>query len=166
MSEPEFQPDQPEHSEKPDCWCGPILLEICPECDPFDGVDLDSPEGERQVKQAMCVRVPMVGVQARRPKKSRGCWRCGEYGLNMHTAQELANLGEAAGVTLVIHRQQKTSPATSAPGTEPCSEPASAGRSRASCSTPSASATRAYPEPAPPADGTPREPEPSEPLSP
>ena len=163
MSEPEFQPDQPEHSEKPDCWCGPILLEICPECDPFDGVDLDSPEGERQVKQAMCVRVPMVGVQARRPKKSRGCWRCGEYGLNMHTAQELADLGEAAGVTLVIHRQQKL---TSAPGTESCSEPASAGRSRASCSTPSASATHACPEPAPPADGTPREPEPSEPPSP
>lgn len=102
-------PNNPGHTQIPDCPCNPMLWEICPVCDPFQEVD-SVDDLHEQMRMAMAVRVSMRGVRAQRPKRSRKpveCWYCGGYGINLRTLDEVRELGEKCGVVSIVHRTPK-----------------------------------------------------------
>ena len=78
--------EQVVHDDAPTCWCKPDVYEECVECEPF--FELPEAVVQERVVQAVAVLRPSHGVQAKRPKKSKDCWRCGGDGLYLVEAED------------------------------------------------------------------------------
>ena len=109
---------QREHTESRTCWCEPLVYEPCSECEPFnsfrdddptttpDGKPCRSAEEKRDmaIKSALAVLMPVHGVTARRPAKSKGCWKCLGNGIRK------VEPGDECEHGMVFHRPPKPEP--------------------------------------------------------
>ncbi len=106
-----------EHLRSWDCWCEPRLFEACPECIPFGAIPADDQgPATAALWQAIAVQIPIHGLTAKRPKRAKGCWRCGGEGVRELTLAECPLRGKDAPQVAVLHRPP---PQTQTPGQLP-----------------------------------------------
>lgn len=87
----------------PKCWCNPIHFELCSECEPFPARDDDAFTAMLAVQ---CSFIEYDGT-ARRPERSKGCWKCGGDGCLKVDLAEYAARGEYSGPPLVrLHQPE------------------------------------------------------------
>jgi hypothetical protein len=101
VNEPEIAPR--EHEESDRCWCKPMLVEPCLQCNPFDDI-ADESKRDKAIVSALAVKLSVPGVTAKRPKKSEGCWKCGGEGVFFLTEKQAAKPKIEGRSRFVLHR--------------------------------------------------------------
>lgn len=96
-----------EHSDSARCWCNLLVIEPCLQCNPFDDYE-DDVKRESAIISAVAMKMTIMDVTAARPKKSKGCWKCGGDGIFKVTDKQIKR--DAAGrQRFVFHRNSAES---------------------------------------------------------
>lgn len=93
-----------EHQESDQCWCKPLVVEPCAQCNPFDDFK-DEQKRDKAIISAIAVKISVPRATAQRPKKSEGCWKCGGEGVFFLTEKQVARPKVEGRPRFVFHKQ-------------------------------------------------------------